>query len=237
MKLVIVVPCYNEEEVLPVTSVQFLNKLEFLIQEKGISSASKILFVDDGSRDKTWNIIVQLSTQNRHFCGIRQSRNRGHQNAVLAGLMEAKDKCDITISIDCDGQDDINAMDKMVDEYLKGNEIVYGVRNRFIMDLGVSRKYTVKVVRVNPKDYDDGSSDESRWSNGKWYGEFRDMFDVWQNFCIGSGTKDDKAGGYTFTFTPGDGNRRYDLPEHIRRGAEDDDLTPSPGGSHVRGIT
>lgn len=85
------------------------------------------------------------------------------------------------------------------------NTIVYGVRNRFIMDLGVSRKYTVKVVRVNPKDYDDDSLDESRWSNGKWYGEFRDMFDVWQNFCLGSGTKGDKAGGYTFTFTPGDG--------------------------------
>lgn len=128
--LYVIIPCYNEEEVLPVTSVQFLNKLEFLIREKGISPASKILFVDDGSRDNTWNIIVQLSTQNRHFCGIRQSRNRGHQNAVLAGLMEAKDKCDITISIDCDGQDDINAMDKMVEEYLKGNEIVYGVRNK-----------------------------------------------------------------------------------------------------------
>lgn len=85
--------------------------------------------MDDGSKDNTWEKIVSYSKEDCHFSGIRQSRNRGHQNAVLAGLMDAKDKCDITISIDCDGQDDINAMNDMIDAYFAGNEIVYGVRN------------------------------------------------------------------------------------------------------------
>ncbi len=88
------------------------------------------LFVNDGSKDKTWEIITNLSKKSKYFIGISQSRNRGHQAAVLAGVMESKDICDITISIDCDGQDDIKAMDKMVDEYLKGNEVVYGVRSK-----------------------------------------------------------------------------------------------------------
>ena len=86
--------------------------------------------MDDGSKDNTWQIICDLAGKDRHYKGIQQSRNRGHQNAVLAGLMEAKDCCDITISIDCDGQDDINAMDAMVDAYLDGCEIVYGVRSK-----------------------------------------------------------------------------------------------------------
>ncbi|MCI8514229.1 MAG: glycosyltransferase family 2 protein [Lachnospiraceae bacterium] len=89
-----------------------------------------ISFVNDGSKDKTWEIICDLAGQDKHYIGIAQSRNRGHQNAVLGGLMEAKDRCDITISIDCDGQDDINAMDAMIDAYLEGCEIVYGVRSR-----------------------------------------------------------------------------------------------------------
>ena len=127
--LYIIIPCYNEETVLPITSKMFLDKLTSLIQSNTISNSSRILFVNDGSKDKTWEIICNLAKQDEHFIGISQSRNRGHQNAVLAGLMEAKDKCDITISIDCDGQDDINAMDKMVDEYLNGCEIVYGVRS------------------------------------------------------------------------------------------------------------
>ena len=127
--LYIVVPCYNEEEVLPITSVQFLEKINFLIHENKISDESRIMFVNDGSKDNTWNIIKALASEDRHYTGIAQSRNRGHQNAVLAGLMESKDKCDITISIDCDGQDDINAIDAMVDEYLNGAEVVYGVRN------------------------------------------------------------------------------------------------------------
>ena len=128
--LYIVIPCYNEETVLPITSKMFLDKLTSLIRTNKISDSSRILFVNDGSKDKTWEIICNLAKQDEHFIGISQSRNRGHQNAVLAGLMEAKDKCDITISIDCDGQDDINAMDEMVEQYHQGCEIVYGVRSR-----------------------------------------------------------------------------------------------------------
>lgn len=127
--LYIVIPCYNEEEVLPITSAQFLEKLNFLIRENKISDESRIMFVNDGSKDNTWNIIKDLASKDKHYMGISQSRNRGHQNAVLAGLMESKDRCDITISIDCDGQDDINAMDEMVEEYINGAEVVYGVRN------------------------------------------------------------------------------------------------------------
>lgn len=126
--LYIVIPCYNEQEVLPVTAPMFLQKINDLYIDGKISDKSRILFVNDGSRDDTWDIINQLSQLDEHYCGISLSRNRGHQNALLAGLMEAKDKCDITISIDCDGQDDIDAMDKMVDEYLSGSDIVYGVR-------------------------------------------------------------------------------------------------------------
>ena len=127
--LYIVIPCYNEQEVLPITAPMFLAKLNELISAEKISDKSRIMFVNDGSKDDTWSIISDLAKQDEHFVGISQSRNRGHQNAVLAGLMEAKDKCDITISVDCDGQDDINAMDKMVDEYLGGCEVVYGVRS------------------------------------------------------------------------------------------------------------
>ena len=130
IELYIVIPCYNEETVLPITSKMFLDKLTSLIRTNKISDSSRILFVNDGSKDKTWEIICNLAKQDEHFIGISQSRNRGHQNAVLAGLMEAKDKCDITISIDCDGQDDINAMDEMVEQYHQGCEIVYGVRSR-----------------------------------------------------------------------------------------------------------
>lgn len=125
----IVVPCYDEQDVLPITAPIFLEKIKSLIKDGKISEKSKVLFVNDGSKDSTWDIICALSKQDKHCIGISQSRNRGHQNAVLAGLMEAKDNCDITVSIDCDGQDDINAIDKMVDEYLNGAEVVYGVRS------------------------------------------------------------------------------------------------------------
>ena len=128
--LYIVIPCYNEQEVLPITAPQFLAKINQLAAEGLISGDSRVMFVNDGSKDDTWNIIQQLADQDEHYIGIAQSRNRGHQNAVLAGLMEAKDMCDITISIDCDGQDDINAMDEMVKAYLEGCEIVYGVRSK-----------------------------------------------------------------------------------------------------------
>ena len=122
--LYIIIPCYNEEQVLPITAPIFLEKLNEMIQKQMISASSKIMFVNDGSKDRTWDIIKDLSDQNEHYIGICQSRNRGHQNAVLAGLMEAKDLSDITISIDCDGQDDINAMNQMVEEYLNGADIV-----------------------------------------------------------------------------------------------------------------
>lgn len=128
--LYIVIPCYNEEKVLPITSKMFLDKIDELVKLDKIHKDSRILFVNDGSKDSTWDIICELAQKDERFTGISQSRNRGHQNAVLAGLMEAKDKCDITISIDCDGQDDINAMNKMIDEYLDGSEIVYGVRSK-----------------------------------------------------------------------------------------------------------
>ncbi len=137
--LYMVIPCYNEQEVLPVTSGMFLNKLQELVKKGRISDDSRVLFVDDGSRDDTWKIITGLSRQDPHFQGISQSRNRGHQNAVLAGLMEARDRCDITISIDCDGQDDINAMDAMVDAYLDGCDIVYGVRSSRETDTAFKR--------------------------------------------------------------------------------------------------
>ena len=128
-RLYIVIPCYNEQEVLPITAPMFLEKIKSLAGAGKISEDSRVLFVNDGSKDNTWNIIKELSKQDEHYIGICQSRNRGHQAAVLAGLMEAKDVCDITISIDCDGQDDINAMDEMVDAYLDGCEVVYGVRS------------------------------------------------------------------------------------------------------------
>ena len=128
--LYIIIPCYNEEKVLPITAPLFKQEIMKLINRNIISDKSKIMFVNDGSKDQTWNILCELAKKDDCFLGISQSRNRGHQNAVLAGLMESKDQCDITISIDCDGQDDINAMDSMVEEYLKGNEIVYGVRSR-----------------------------------------------------------------------------------------------------------
>ena len=127
--LYIVIPCYNEEKVLPITSGMFLEKLKSLISADIISDDSRIMFVNDGSRDSTWDIITKLSGEQKYFTGLSLSRNRGHQNALLAGLTEAGKLCDITISIDCDGQDDINAMDSMVREYLDGAEIVYGVRS------------------------------------------------------------------------------------------------------------
>ena len=128
--LYIVIPCYNEQEVLPITAPMFLQKLADLTAAGKISPESRVLFVNDGSKDRTWEIICDLAACDPHYAGICQSRNRGHQNAVLAGLMEAKSRCDITISIDCDGQYDINAMDAMVDAYRDGCDVVYGVRSK-----------------------------------------------------------------------------------------------------------
>ena len=128
--LYIVIPCYNEQEVLPITAPMFLEKIESLIAQGLCNENSKVLFVNDGSKDDTWNIIRGLAKQNPRFKGITLSRNRGHQNALLAGLMHAKDECDVTISIDCDGQDDINAMDEMMRQFHDGCDVVYGVRSK-----------------------------------------------------------------------------------------------------------
>ena len=137
--LYIVIPCYNEEEVLPITAPEFLKELQHLQNEGLVSNKSRIMFVNDGSNDSTWDIIKRLSHENPSFVGISQSRNRGHQSSLLAGLNEATDKCDITISIDCDGQDDITVMEDMVKKYLEGNEVVYGVRNNRDTDSAFKR--------------------------------------------------------------------------------------------------
>lgn len=127
--LFIVAPCYNEEEALPVSSKKLLAKLKQLKEEGLVGPKSKILFVDDGSKDATWQIISDLHKENPVFAGISLAHNRGHQNALLAGLMFAKEHADVAISIDADLQQDINAMEDFLGEYYKGNEIVYGVRN------------------------------------------------------------------------------------------------------------
>lgn len=124
-----VVPCYNEEEVLNITANCLKDKLEKLIEKKKISKKSKILFVNDGSKDNTWNIIEDLHKKNNIFCGIKLSRNRGSQRALYAGLMVAKKYADVAICIEADLQDDINVIDKMIEEYQHGAEIVYGVRS------------------------------------------------------------------------------------------------------------
>ncbi len=128
-KLYLVIPCYNEEEVLPETSARLKDKILSLIEKGKIASDSRIVFVNDGSRDRTWEIIRELHEADVIFSGISLSRNRGHQNALLAGLMTVKDHADMVISMDADLQDDINAIDEMVDKYLSGIDIVYGVRS------------------------------------------------------------------------------------------------------------
>lgn len=128
--LYIVVPCYNEQEVLPATAPLFKSKVKTMCEAKLISETSRVLFVNDGSKDATWKLIKQFSAADQVFEGVCLSRNRGHQNALLAGLHAAMDKADVTISIDCDGQDDINAMDKMIAEYNDGCDVVYGVRSK-----------------------------------------------------------------------------------------------------------
>lgn len=141
--LYIIIPCYNEEPVLPKTAPVFLGRIRELAAAGLISDDSRILFVDDGSRDGTWRIISGLAKEDRHYIGISLSRNRGHQNALLAGLMEAKGHCDITISIDCDGQDDPKAMDEMVKCYHEGCDIVYGVRSNRKTDT-VFKRFTAE---------------------------------------------------------------------------------------------
>lgn len=128
--LYLAIPCYNEEEVLRDSAEKLLNKYNTMMSEGKISSDSKIVFIDDGSKDKTWSIIEELHNENSVFQGIKLSRNRGHQNALLCGLMTLKDKADAVISIDADLQDDINAFDEMVAKYEDGCDVVYGVRSK-----------------------------------------------------------------------------------------------------------
>ena len=129
MKLYLVIPCYNEEAVLPETAKRLREKYDALMSEGKISADSRIVFVNDGSKDKTWEMIEDLHRADPVFRGICLSRNKGHQNALMAGLMTVKDECDAAISMDADLQDDINAIDAMVDKYAEGYEVVYGVRS------------------------------------------------------------------------------------------------------------
>lgn len=129
IKLFLVIPCYNEEEVIGETNKRLNDKMNSLIKQDKISSDSKIVYVNDGSKDNTWNLITKMHNEYNMVSGICLSRNKGHQNALLAGLMTVKDLCDAVISMDADLQDDINAIDEMVDKFLEGKDIVYGVRS------------------------------------------------------------------------------------------------------------
>lgn len=137
--LYIVVPCYNEEQVLPHTNPMFVEKIEQLIKKEEIHCHSKIMYVNDGSKDRTWELIESYAKSIPSVVGVSQSRNRGHQSSVLAGMYEAIQFADIVITIDADGQDDINCMDKMIEEYKSGSEIVYGVRDNRDTDSAFKR--------------------------------------------------------------------------------------------------
>ena len=139
-KLYLVIPCYNEEEVLPETSKQLRAKMETLMAAGKVTKESRIVFVNDGSKDRTWEIIESLHKENPLFQGIKLSRNKGHQNALLAGLMTVKEHCDMAISMDADLQDDIDAIDGMLEKYAEGCDIVYGVRNARDTDTAFKRK-------------------------------------------------------------------------------------------------
>lgn len=127
--LYLVIPCFNEENMLPITTEELKKKMNQLILENKISGLSKVLYIDDGSRDGTWEFIEDIHNKNDMFCGVKLSSNKGHQNALFAGLMVAKKHADVTISMDADLQDDINVIDKMLDEYNGGSQIVYGSRS------------------------------------------------------------------------------------------------------------
>lgn len=138
-KLYIVVPCYNEEEVLPITSKRLAEKLTELTERGVISPESRVLMVDDGSRDATWRLITELHERDARFCGAKLSRNRGHQNALLAGLMTAKTRCDCAVSMDADLQDDVDAVDEMLARFEEGCDVVYGVRSARETDTAFKR--------------------------------------------------------------------------------------------------
>ena len=125
-----VIPCYNEEAVLPETCYRLTEKLESMLGKKLIGKESRILFVDDGSKDKTWELIAQYNRENPWVEGVKLAHNRGHQNALLCGLMTAMPQCDAAISMDADLQDDIDALDQFVTKFQDGCDVVYGVRNK-----------------------------------------------------------------------------------------------------------
>lgn len=149
--LYLVIPCYNEEEVLRETSKRLLEKINKMIKSGQVSNKSKILFVNDGSKDRTWSIIEELYRRNNIFSGVNLSKNRGHQNALLAGLMVAKEYADMVISLDADLQDDIDVIEKFVEEYYLGNDIVYGVRNSRKTDTFFKRTTALGFYKVMNK--------------------------------------------------------------------------------------
>ena len=147
-KLMVVIPCYNEEEVLPETSRRLVIKMGSLMEKGLISEDSKVLLVNDGSKDRTWELISDLHKENPLFEGVKLSRNRGHQNALLAGLMTARNRCDICISMDADLQDDMDAMDKFIEKHREGCEIVYGVRSKREKDTFFKRETALMFYRL-----------------------------------------------------------------------------------------
>ena len=147
-KLMVVIPCYNEEEVLPETSKRLVAKMASLTEKGLITPDSRVLLVNDGSRDRTWELITQLHKENPLFEGVKLSRNRGHQNALLAGLMTAKGRCDISISMDADLQDDMDAMDRFIEKYNEGCDVVYGVRNKRETDTFFKRETALMFYRL-----------------------------------------------------------------------------------------
>ena len=146
--LYLVIPCYNEEAVLHETARRLLEKINTMIKKEIISNDSRILFVNDGSKDKTWKLIEEFHIQNNIFSGINLSRNRGHQNALLAGLMTAREFADVTISLDADLQDDVDVIDKFVEQYYDGSDIVYGVRSSRQMDTFFKRTTALVFYKI-----------------------------------------------------------------------------------------
>ena len=149
--LYVAIPCYNEEEVLPETSKRIKEKIQGLIDKKVINEKSRVLFVDDGSKDKTWEMIKELCESDEIFSGIKLAHNRGHQNALIAGLMTAKEYADMVISMDADLQDDINVVDKFIEEYYNGSDIVYGVRSSRKTDTAFKRSTALTYYRILQK--------------------------------------------------------------------------------------
>ena len=147
-KLMVVIPCYNEEEVLPETSRRLTEKMAALEKKGLITADSRVLLVDDGSRDRTWELITRLHRDNPLFEGVKLSRNRGHQNALLAGLMTARGRCDVSISMDADLQDDMDAMDRFLEKYEEGCDVVYGVRNKRETDTFFKRETALMFYRL-----------------------------------------------------------------------------------------